>query len=56
MREGVYIYLLQSQGIGSTEALALSLIVFGLQVFLATIGGLLQLQSHLVKKELKVQS
>jgi uncharacterized membrane protein YbhN (UPF0104 family) len=43
VREGAYVYLLQAQGINTSHALALSLIVFAIQVLLAAIGGLLQL-------------
>jgi uncharacterized membrane protein YbhN (UPF0104 family) len=51
VREGAYVYLLQAQGIDSAHALALSLIVFAIQVLLAAIGGLLQLLMLLHKRQ-----
>ncbi|HET9494422.1 MAG TPA: lysylphosphatidylglycerol synthase domain-containing protein, partial [Chloroflexia bacterium] len=44
VREGAYVYILGSQGVDSASALALSLLVFGIQVLFALAGGLLQLQ------------
>jgi uncharacterized membrane protein YbhN (UPF0104 family) len=51
VREGAYVYLLQAQGVDSSHALALSLIVFAIQVLLAAIGGLLQLLMLLRKHQ-----
>jgi uncharacterized membrane protein YbhN (UPF0104 family) len=44
VREGAYVYILGTQGVSASSALALSLLVFGIQVLLALAGGLLQLQ------------
>ena len=49
VREGAYIYLLQTQGVAASTGLALSLIIFTMQVLMALTGGLLQLQSLLAK-------
>lgn len=43
VREGAYVYLLQQHGIGGSDALALSLTVFGMQLLMAMAGGVLQL-------------
>ncbi len=50
VREGAYVYLLQLQGVAGPSALALSLTVFAIQVLMASVGGLLQLQSLLKRK------
>lgn len=47
VREGAYVYLLHQQGADATAALALSLIIFALQVLTAVVGGVLQIQSGL---------
>ncbi|MFL5733739.1 MAG: YbhN family protein [Chloroflexia bacterium] len=43
VREGAFVYLLGLQGIAAPSALALSLIVFAIQIAMAIVGGLLQL-------------
>lgn len=50
VREGAYVYLMQLQGVAAPAALALSLTVFAIQVLMASVGGLLQLQSLLKRK------
>ena len=46
VREGVYVYLLHQLGVSTSAALALSLMVFAIQVVLAVTGGILQIGSH----------
>ena len=50
VREGAYVYLLQQQGVDSSSALALSLMVFAIQVVLAAVGGVLQLYTVVREK------
>jgi glycosyltransferase 2 family protein len=47
VREGAYVYLLGLQGVAEPIALALSLLIFGTQILLALMGGLLQLKEVL---------
>jgi uncharacterized membrane protein YbhN (UPF0104 family) len=47
VREGAYIYLLQLHGVAGTQALALSLTLFALQLSMALTGGWLQLRGLL---------
>jgi uncharacterized membrane protein YbhN (UPF0104 family) len=43
VREGAYVYILSTQGVDAAGALALSLLVFGIQVLLALVGGVAHL-------------
>ncbi|MBF6612633.1 MAG: flippase-like domain-containing protein [Chloroflexi bacterium] len=52
VREGAYVYLMQLQGVAAPAALALSLTIFASQVLMASVGGLLQLQSLLKRKSM----
>lgn len=47
IREGGFVGILGSFGVARETALALSLSIFGLQLFLGLIGGLLELKEHL---------
>ena len=43
VREGVYVYLLHQLGVSTSMALALSLVIFAMQVAMALTGGALRL-------------
>ena len=47
VREGAFVYLLSLQGVSTSSALALSLLVFATQILLALAGGLVQLHMTL---------
>jgi uncharacterized protein (TIRG00374 family) len=50
VREGAYVYILGTQGVEEANALALSLLVFGIQVLLALVGGLLQIHASTARR------